>query len=50
MTFLEAMSAWLLLERDGAIYRFRHLLLRDFFADLTDADIDELVRTEQDGG
>jgi hypothetical protein len=50
VTFLEAMSARLLLERDGPIFRFRHLLLRDFFADLTDEDIDELVRAKLDGG
>lgn len=50
VTFLEAMSARLLLERDGALYRFRHLLLRDFFADLSDADIEELVCGEMQGG
>ncbi|HEU4321513.1 MAG TPA: hypothetical protein VFS21_00055 [Roseiflexaceae bacterium] len=44
VTFLEAMSERLLLERDGALYRFRHLLLRDFIADLSDKEIDELVR------
>ncbi|HEU4328893.1 MAG TPA: hypothetical protein VFS21_37495 [Roseiflexaceae bacterium] len=38
------MSERLLLERDGALYRFRHLLLRDFIADLSDAEIDELAQ------
>ncbi|GAB4211739.1 MAG: hypothetical protein OHK0022_46630 [Roseiflexaceae bacterium] len=44
VTFLEAMTERLLLERDGALYRFRHLLLRDFIAGLSDAEIDELAR------
>ncbi len=43
VTFLDDMSARLLLERDGAVYRFRHLLLRDSIADLTDADIDRIT-------
>ncbi|HEU4325050.1 MAG TPA: CHAT domain-containing protein [Roseiflexaceae bacterium] len=44
ITFLDGMAERLLLERDGAFFRFRHLLLRDFFADLTDAEIDHLAR------
>jgi hypothetical protein len=48
VTFLDAMSDRLLLERDGAFYRFRHLLLRDFIADLSDDDIARLAR-EIDG-
>jgi hypothetical protein len=43
VTFLEDMSAHLLLERDGAFYRFRHLLLRDFIADLSDAELAALA-------
>lgn len=39
VTFLDAMASRLLLERDGAFYRFRHILLRDFFAELTDDDV-----------
>jgi hypothetical protein len=38
------MTDRLLLERDGAFYRFRHLLLRDFIADLSDDDIARLAR------
>jgi hypothetical protein len=48
ITFLDAMAERLLLERDGAFYRFRHLLLRDFIADLSDDDIACLAR-EIDG-
>ncbi len=44
VTFLEEMCTLLLLERDGALYRFRHLLLRDFFAELSDAEIALLAR------
>jgi hypothetical protein len=39
VTFLDDMSAHLLLERDGAFYRFRHRLLRDFIAALDDAEL-----------
>ncbi|GAB4199576.1 MAG: hypothetical protein OHK0022_19930 [Roseiflexaceae bacterium] len=42
--FCEAISERLLLERDEGLYRFRHLLLRDFIAGLSDAEIDELAR------
>ena len=48
VTFLDAMTDRLLLERDGAFYRFRHLLLRDFIADLSDDDMARLAR-EIDG-
>jgi GTPase SAR1 family protein len=44
VAFLDALCDRLLLERDGAIYRFRHILLRDFCADLSDGQIAELAR------
>ena len=44
VSFLDALCERLLLERDGAIYRFRHILLRDFCADLSDAQIADLAR------
>jgi len=44
VTFLDSMCTCLLLERDGAIYRFRHILLRDFFANLTDVEIEQIVQ------
>jgi hypothetical protein len=44
VTFLNAMTKRLLLEHDEAFYRFRHLLLRDFIADLSDDDIVRLAR------
>lgn len=48
VAFLDGLCERLLLERDGAVYRFRHILLRDFCAELTDAQIAELAR-EADG-
>ena len=42
--FLDTASELLLLQRDWAIYRFRHLLLRDYFATLTPEAIAALVR------
>lgn len=50
VTFLDDMSAHLLLERDGAFYRFRHLLLRDFIADLSDAELAALASPARRGG
>jgi hypothetical protein len=50
VTFLDDMSAHLLLGRDGAFYRFRHLLLRDFIADLSDAELAALANSVKRGG
>jgi hypothetical protein len=44
VTFLDSMCTRLLLERDGAVYRFRHILLRDFFANLTDMEIEQIAQ------
>jgi hypothetical protein len=44
VTFLDEMGERLLLERDGAFYRFRHMLLRDYIADLDDVQIEHLAK------
>lgn len=46
-TFLQAMSERLLIERDGPVFRFRHMLLQDFFAVLSDAEVLALLRGER---
>lgn len=48
--FLDTACALLFLQRDGGIYRFRHMLLRDYFASLTPEEIAELAREGEEDG
>jgi hypothetical protein len=41
--FLDTARDLLVLQRDGGIYRFRHILLRDYFASLTEEEIAALA-------
>jgi hypothetical protein len=42
--FLDTARDLLVLQRDGGIYRFRHILLRDYFASLTPEEVAALAR------
>ncbi|MDZ4719578.1 MAG: hypothetical protein SH847_14075 [Roseiflexaceae bacterium] len=35
-----------MLERDGGVYRFRHILLHDYFANLSNADTAALAKAK----
>jgi hypothetical protein len=41
--FLDTARDLLVLQRDGGIYRFRHILLRDYFASLTPEEVAALA-------
>jgi len=43
VSFLDTARDLLFLQRDGGIYRFRHILLRDYFATLDAAEIRRLT-------
>jgi DNA polymerase III delta prime subunit len=47
--FLDTACDLLFLQRDGGIYRFRHILLRDYFASLTPEEVAALASGD-DGG